>query len=323
MKTNEQNARINQLLRRYDEAKTTDAEEAELAEFFRTSTEVPEQWQDYAVLFSTLEAADTLFVDKERGTRHNRRGLWWSIGIAAAIIVVAGLFLWSNNTTEEVLPNRSKVNPPLPAYDSIEYVAGHIEPVAIHEVTNEMVEVKDATIAQNKGWDRQLRAKFFEQLTELMYTDRQVECIGEACEDGKGVYLPLIRDARITADNSTVDALIKEFLKAAVSADTFVSFEDSLRYMAFIYGGKVVQTRPYHSDYFDWELERKSVFDFLVSDTATSAWWAEMHVYPNTIYNTKAELHIHSVDKFYAKSGIEIQKDRQYVLETAGDTTGK
>ena len=323
MNTNEQKARINQLLRRYDEAKTTDAEEVELAEFFRTSTEVPEEWQDYAVLFSTLDAADTLFIDKESATRPNRTGLWWAVGIAAAIIVVAGLFLWSNNTTEEVLPNRSKVNPTQPAHDSIEYVAGHVEQVATHEVTNQMAEVKEATIVQNKGWNRQLRAKFFEQLTELMYTDRQVESIGEACEDRKGIYLPLIRDARITADNSTVDALINEFLKAAVSADTFVSFEDSLRYMAFIYGGKVVQTRPYPCDYFDWELERKSVFDFLVSDTAISAWWAEMHVYPNTIYNTKAELHIHSVDKFYAKGGIKKQKDRQYVLETVGDTAGK
>ena len=93
MNTNEQNARINQLLKRYDEAKTTDAEEAELAEFFRTSTEVPEEWQDYAVLFSTLEAADTLFIDKELDLlpHKNRRNWWWGIGIAASIAIVAGL----------------------------------------------------------------------------------------------------------------------------------------------------------------------------------------------------------------------------------------
>ena len=93
MNINEQNARINQLLKRYDEAKTTDAEEAELAEFFRTSTEVPEEWQDYAVLFSTLEAADTLFIDKELDLlpHKNRRNWWWGIGIAASIAIVAGL----------------------------------------------------------------------------------------------------------------------------------------------------------------------------------------------------------------------------------------
>lgn len=317
--------RIKQLLKLYAEAKTTDAEEAELADFFRTATDIPEDLQDYAVLFSVLDSADTLFNDKELEVKPQKtiRKWWWAAGIAAAIIVVVGLFLWSNDTKEKVMSNRASMNPTLSAYDTTEYVTGPPMSVVSQEVTNLVAEAKEVTIAQNKGWNRQLRARFFDQLTELMYADRQVERIAEACEDRKGVYLPLIRDARITADNSTVDALIAEFLKAAVSADTFVSFEDSLRYMAFIYGGKVSQTRPYHCDYFDWELERKSVFDFHVSDTASSAWWAEMHVYPNTIYNTKAEVHIHSVDKFYAKDGIKIQIDRQYVLETACDSDGK
>ena len=113
MNTNEQNARINQLLKRYDEAKTTDAEEAELAEFFRTATEVSEEWQDYAVLFSVLDSVDTLFINEEvahrpsksslkedfisspfKGDRSgsgNSKGWWWAISIAAAIIVVVGL----------------------------------------------------------------------------------------------------------------------------------------------------------------------------------------------------------------------------------------
>ena len=317
--------RINRLLKLYDEAKTTDAEETELADFFRTATDIPEDLQEYAVLFSVLDSADSLFNEEDLEVQPQKitRKWWWTIGIAASIVVVVGLFLWSNDTKEDVLPNRARVNPPLPTYDTLEYVTGPPMSVVSQEVTNLVAEAKDVTIAQNKGWNRQLRARFFDQLTELMYADRQVERIAEACEDRKGVYLPLIRDARITADNSTVDALIAEFLKAAVSADTFVSFEDSLRYMAFIYGGKVSQTHPYHCDYFDWELERKSVFDFLVSDTASSAWWAEMHVYPNTIYNTKAELHIHSVDKFYAKDGIKIQIDRQYALEPSGETDGK
>lgn len=124
MNTNEQNARINQLLKRYDEAKTTDAEEVELAEFFRAATEVPEQWQDYAVLFSTLEAADTLFNDKESDTRPSRRGWWWAASIAAAIILIAGLFIWSYNDSDDVLPNRARVYPPLPASDTSDYVSG-------------------------------------------------------------------------------------------------------------------------------------------------------------------------------------------------------
>ena len=124
MNTNEQKARISLLLKRYDEAKTTDAEEVELAEFFRAATEVPEQWQDYAVLFSVLDSVDTLFNDKESDTRPSRRGWWWAASIAAAIILIAGLFMWSYNDSDDVLPNRARVYPPLPASDTSDYVSG-------------------------------------------------------------------------------------------------------------------------------------------------------------------------------------------------------
>ncbi len=141
MNTNEQNARINQLLKRYDEAKTTDAEEAELAEFFRTSTEVPEEWQDYAVLFSVLDSVDTLFNDKESDTRPSRRGWWWAASIAAAIILIAGLFIWSYNDSDDVLPNRARVYPPLPASDTSDFVSGPPQmPVVAQEVTNQVAE---------------------------------------------------------------------------------------------------------------------------------------------------------------------------------------
>ena len=59
--------RIKQLLKLYDEAKTTDEEEAELADFFHTATDIPEEWQDYAVLFSVLDSADTLFNNNGQG----------------------------------------------------------------------------------------------------------------------------------------------------------------------------------------------------------------------------------------------------------------
>ena len=100
--------RIKQLLKLYDEAKTTDAEEAELADFFRTATDIPEDLQDYAVLFSVLDSADTLFNDKELEVKPQKtiRKWWWAAGIAAAIIVVVGLFLWSNDTKEKVMSNK-------------------------------------------------------------------------------------------------------------------------------------------------------------------------------------------------------------------------
>ena len=141
MNTNEQKARINLLLKRYDEAKTTDAEEVELAEFFRAATEVPEEWQDYAVLFSVLDSVDTLFNDKESDTRPSRRGWWWAASIAAAIILIAGLFIWSYNDSDDVLPNRARVYPPLPASDTSDFVSGPPQmPVVAQEVTNQVAE---------------------------------------------------------------------------------------------------------------------------------------------------------------------------------------
>ena len=162
--------RIKQLLKLYDEAKTTDAEEAELADFFRTATDIPEEWQDYAVLFSVLDSADTLFNNNGQGPSKsslkedfisspfkgdrrgslNSKGWWWAIGIAAAIIVVVGLFLWSNETTDEVLPNRASGNPTLPAYDTTEYVTGSPMPVVTQEMTNQVAEVKEIRVEGTK-----------------------------------------------------------------------------------------------------------------------------------------------------------------------------
>ena len=148
MNTNEQKARISLLLKRYDEAKTTDAEEVELAEFFRAATEVPEQWQDYAVLFSVLDSVDTLFNDKESDTRPSRRGWWWAASIAAAIILIAGLFIWSYNDSDDVLPNRARVYPPLPASDTSDYVSG---PPQMPVVTQEVRKMEDGRGMREDG----------------------------------------------------------------------------------------------------------------------------------------------------------------------------
>lgn len=144
--------RIKQLLKLYAEAKTTDAEEAELADFFRTATDIPEDLQDYAVLFSVLDSADTLFNDKELEVKPQKtiRKWWWTAGIAAAIIVVVGLFLWSNDTKEKVMPNRASMNPTLSAYDTTEYVTGPPMPVVSQEMTNQVAEVKEIRVEGTK-----------------------------------------------------------------------------------------------------------------------------------------------------------------------------
>ena len=56
---------IESLLRLYDEARTTDEQEAELAAFFRTTKDVPEEWMGYADLFSVFDTSDSLFSEDE------------------------------------------------------------------------------------------------------------------------------------------------------------------------------------------------------------------------------------------------------------------
>ena len=56
---------IESLLRLYDEARTTDEQEAELATFFRTTKDVPEEWMGYADLFSVFDTSESLFSEDE------------------------------------------------------------------------------------------------------------------------------------------------------------------------------------------------------------------------------------------------------------------
>ena len=99
--------KINELLRRYDEALTTDAEERELAEFFRSATDIPDEWADYAVLFNALDSTDSLFSDEElavapKTARIVAHKKWlWAAAVAALVVVAGGGLLRLNQLTKE------------------------------------------------------------------------------------------------------------------------------------------------------------------------------------------------------------------------------
>ena len=89
---------IEELLRLYDEARTTDEQERELAEFFCQTDEVPEAWKGYARLFATFAESDSLFTEAELDEllphRRPTRPLWpWMLGAAATVALLIGLFL--------------------------------------------------------------------------------------------------------------------------------------------------------------------------------------------------------------------------------------
>lgn len=98
---------INELLRRYDEAQTTDAEERELAEFFRSAAEIPEEWKGYAALFKAFDTTDSLFSDEETEAmmagkpKPDRRTVVWRWAAVIAVLVVGAGLIRLNQLTEE------------------------------------------------------------------------------------------------------------------------------------------------------------------------------------------------------------------------------
>lgn len=92
---------IESLLRLYDEARTTDEQEAELATFFRTTKDVPEEWMGYADLFSVFDTSESLFSENElddclmqpisqqdEKLKTNRVWLYSAIGAVAASVLL-------------------------------------------------------------------------------------------------------------------------------------------------------------------------------------------------------------------------------------------
>lgn len=99
---------INELLRRYDEALTTDAEERQLAEFFRSTDDIPDEWADHAALFKAFDEEKSLFSDEEKDEllmepkEEKRRKTWlWAAAVAALVVVTGASLLRLSQLTKE------------------------------------------------------------------------------------------------------------------------------------------------------------------------------------------------------------------------------
>ena len=96
---------IDKLLRLYDEARTTDEQEMELADFFSQPHDtLPEEWERYAALFTAFAGSESLFSETEleamAAPRTNRRFWPWLMGAAATVALLVGLSLHQPHTTE-------------------------------------------------------------------------------------------------------------------------------------------------------------------------------------------------------------------------------
>ena len=89
---------IEMLLHLYDEARTTDEQEAELAEFFCQATDIPEAWQGYAALFSVFKTSDSLFSEDEMNSivpvEHRSHSAWLKIAaMFIGVLLISGIAL--------------------------------------------------------------------------------------------------------------------------------------------------------------------------------------------------------------------------------------
>lgn len=89
---------IDKLLRLYDEARTTDEQERELADFFSQPHDtLPEEWERYAALFTAFAGSESLFSEAEleamAAPRTSRRFWPWLMGAAATVALLVGFAL--------------------------------------------------------------------------------------------------------------------------------------------------------------------------------------------------------------------------------------
>ena len=95
---------IDELIRLYDEARTTDEQERELADFFSQPHDtLPEEWERYAALFTAFAGSESLFSEAEleamSAPRTSRRFWPWLMGAAATVALLVGFFLYHPQTT--------------------------------------------------------------------------------------------------------------------------------------------------------------------------------------------------------------------------------
>ena len=148
---------INELLRRYDEALTTDAEERQLAEFFRSTDDIPDEWADYAAMFKALDATESLFSDEEKDRLmaqpkdEKRRKTWlWAAAIAALAVMTGASLLRLNQLTKENAELIAEIEPKATEIHQKTASEGSIFAQKIAQKPNDSISTQKATAKVEK-----------------------------------------------------------------------------------------------------------------------------------------------------------------------------
>ena len=148
---------INELLRRYDEALTTDAEERQLAEFFRSTDDIPDEWADYAAMFKAFDATESLFSDEEKDRLmaqpkdEKRRKTWlWAAAIAALAVMTGAGLLRLNQLTKENAELIAEIEPKATEIHQKTASEGSIFAQKIAQKPNDSISTQKATAKVEK-----------------------------------------------------------------------------------------------------------------------------------------------------------------------------
>ena len=151
---------IDELLRLYDEARTTDEQERELADFFSQPHDtLPEEWERYAALFTAFAESESLFSEAELEEMtaplpHRSRRVWpWTLGAAAAIALLIGFFLYHPQTPEapDYLATTEQPRPDMKELDLTSPDSALVERITAHSDSNKierMEGMKDVMVAK-------------------------------------------------------------------------------------------------------------------------------------------------------------------------------
>lgn len=123
---------IEELLRRFMEARTSEAEEAELAAYFQTAGDIPQEWRAYKDMFTLFASGNVGLSEDEKAeavahkpTVMPVRRHWLAISgsiAACAAIFLALFFLWGGNEGNDgadIIAQHKEAANPRPAIKGI------------------------------------------------------------------------------------------------------------------------------------------------------------------------------------------------------------
>lgn len=177
-------------------------------------------------------------------------------------------------------------------------------------------------------FDTPVEELFFGQMT-YQHGHMTSEFFGPLGSDSRGIYVPLIREVEIklpaNVDQNHVDSVVNAIRQAARQADKSIERTDSLVRLAFIFGGKVKESKPHSFKSYPMKengsTEIESRYYFTPDTNAESSWWAEACF--KTTHPRQLVMHLISVDKLYASDRPSILENRRHMEGTVlDDETG-